>query len=95
MNIDMEEDEETSFFVGGRRQIPESRGRYFGICFSYHNSKACMCGTCPSYPENGKLMFCARGKSELPERLRKKAGCFCQECELYRKFGLEGTYFCF
>ncbi|AKJ37656.1 hypothetical protein MCM1_0558 [Methanosarcina barkeri CM1] len=36
-------------------------------------------------------MFCSRGK-----RLEqgKKLGCLCETCELFRKFRLEGEYFC-
>lgn len=36
-------------------------------------------------------MFCSRGKS--PEQ-GKKQGCLCETCELFRKFRLEGEYFC-
>ncbi len=74
---------------------PENYGKYFGVCFSYHNSKACICGNCPSHPERGN-MFCARGKSKLTDDIlpEKKAGCLCQDCDLYRKFRFEGQYFC-
>lgn len=24
----------------------------------------------------------------------KKEGCLCEECEVFRKFGLDGEYFC-
>lgn len=24
----------------------------------------------------------------------KKEGCLCEECEVFRKFGLDGVYFC-
>lgn len=65
-------------------------GRYFGICSSYHHLKACVCKTCPSYP-GGTGMFCARGNSE---EARKKEGCLCETCELFKKFRLEGEYFC-
>jgi hypothetical protein len=74
---------------------PEKYGKYFGVCFSYHNSKACICGSCPSYPGSGN-MFCARGKSRLTDDMlpEKKSGCLCRDCELYRKFRFEGQYFC-
>ncbi|WP_231582979.1 DUF2769 domain-containing protein [Methanosarcina sp. MTP4] len=74
---------------------PENYGKYFGVCFSYHNSKACICGSCPSYPGSGN-MFCARGKSRLTDDMlpEKKDDCLCRDCELYRKFRFEGQYFC-
>jgi len=72
------------------QQTREEYGRYFGICGSYHNLKACTCKNCPSYP-GGAGMFCSRGK--CPEQ-GKKQGCLCETCELFRKFRLEGEYFC-
>lgn len=36
-------------------------------------------------------MFCARGNGE---EVRKKEGCLCETCELFKKFRLEGEYFC-
>lgn len=66
-------------------------GRYFGICPSYHHAKACKCTVCPSYPQTGEVMFCARGTDNPSD---KKSGCLCSECELYKKFGLESNYFC-
>ncbi len=76
-------------------KIPENHGKYFGVCFSYHNSKACICGSCPSYPGKGN-MFCARGKSRLTGEMlpEKKSGCLCRNCELFKKFRFEGQYFC-
>ncbi|MDY9927538.1 DUF2769 domain-containing protein [Methanosarcina sp.] len=69
----------------------ETYGRYFGICSSYHHLKACICKTCPSYP-GGKGMFCARGGTDDGDR--KGKDCLCEACELYKKFRLEGDYFC-
>lgn len=71
--------------------MSDKRGKYFGICTSYHHSKGCRCPSCPSYPEKGKYMFCSKGKSPA---FGKKAGCFCKDCEIYRKFRFEGEYFC-
>ena len=68
----------------------EIYGRYFGICSSYHHLKACICKTCPSYP-GGTGIFCARGNSEGKG---KKEDCLCETCELFKKFRLEGDYFC-
>jgi hypothetical protein len=45
-----------------------SGGKYFGVCPSFHHSKACNCKRCPSYPGDG-YMFCARGNDRpLPEK---------------------------
>lgn len=79
--------QETSDLI---RQSREEYGRYFGICGSYHHLKACICKNCPSY-SGGSGMFCSRSKS--PGQGKKK-GCLCETCELYRKFRLEGEYFC-
>jgi hypothetical protein len=72
------------------QQTREEYGRYFGICSSYHHLKACICKFCPSY-SGGAGMFCSRGKNL---NQRKKEGCLCEACELFKKFTLEGDYFC-
>ncbi|RXA14704.1 DUF2769 domain-containing protein [Methanosarcina sp. MSH10X1] len=72
------------------QQAREEYGRYFGICGSYHHLKACICKSCPSF-SGGAGMFCSR--SNCPGQ-DKKQGCLCETCELYRKFRLEGKYFC-
>ena len=85
--------EAEEFFGETADVIQEAReryGRYFGICSSYHHLKACMCKNCPSYP-GGAGIFCARGKSPVQG---KKEDCVCETCELFRKFRLEGDYFC-
>jgi hypothetical protein len=71
-------------------QAKEEYGRYFGICSSYHHLKACICKNCPSYSD-GAGMFCSRSK--YPGQ-GEKQGCLCEACELFRKFRLEGEYFC-
>jgi len=38
-------------------------------------------------------MFCSRDRGKHPEQGRKQ-GCLCETCELFRKFRLEGEYFC-
>jgi len=72
------------------QQTREEYGRYFGICNSYHHLKACICKNCPSY-SGGEGMFCSKGKSSGHG---KKEGCLCETCELFRKFRIEGEYFC-
>lgn len=71
-------------------QARKEYGRYFGICGSYHHLKACICKSCPSYSD-GSGMFCSRNKRPVQG---KKEGCLCEACELFRKFRLEGEYFC-
>ncbi|MDP2216898.1 MAG: DUF2769 domain-containing protein [Methanolobus sp.] len=71
--------------------MSEIRAKYFGVCTSYHHSKGCNCPRCPSYPGNGTFMFCAKGRSS---NVQQKAGCLCTGCEIHRKFGFEGEYFC-
>ncbi|MFZ2498685.1 DUF2769 domain-containing protein [Methanosarcina sp.] len=36
-------------------------------------------------------MFCSRGKNREEG---KKEGCLCESCELFKKFRIEGDYFC-
>ncbi len=71
--------------------MSETRGKYFGVCTSYHHSKGCNCPRCPSYPEKGAFMFCAKGSSP---KAQQKTGCLCAECEVHGKFGFKGEYFC-
>ncbi|MGB9929501.1 MAG: DUF2769 domain-containing protein [Methanosarcina sp.] len=68
----------------------EEYGRYFGICGSYHHLKGCLCKNCSSY-QGGSGMFCSRKKRSSHE---KAHACLCNECEVFRKFGLEGENFC-
>ncbi|WP_366931346.1 DUF2769 domain-containing protein [Methanolobus sp.] len=70
--------------------LSENRGKYFGICTSYHHSKGCNCPKCPSYPETGTFMFCSKGA--YPGAVKK--GCMCSECLIHEKFALTGKYFC-
>ncbi|MCS3924934.1 DUF2769 domain-containing protein [Methanosalsum natronophilum] len=66
-------------------------GRYYGICASYHHAKGCLCVECASYPDDGRLMYCAKGPSEIKKELVE---CMCVQCEIHSKFKLEGQYFC-
>ena len=36
-------------------------GKYFGVCASFHHSKACLCTFCPQKPTYGNMMYCAKG----------------------------------
>ncbi|QIB91214.1 DUF2769 domain-containing protein [Methanosarcina mazei] len=73
------------------RGAREEYGRYFGICGSYHHLKACLCKYCSSYP-GGAGMFCARGGMAIGKG--KKDECLCETCVVFKKFRLEGEYFC-
>jgi len=58
------------------------------------NENICMrfCGTCPTYPGlEGEALFCARGKSKKPP---EKKGCNCPQCDVQKKYGCKGTYYC-
>ncbi len=65
------------------------------------NAEICarFCGSCPTMKENSlgelppNMLFCARGQSEKPEKIAQN-GCNCPGCEVFTKYGLEGSYFC-
>ncbi|MFQ5816231.1 MAG: DUF2769 domain-containing protein [Candidatus Hydrothermarchaeaceae archaeon] len=60
---------------------------------SQGNMITCMefCGECPSYPQTGEGLFCARGVSE--SEITKK-GCRCNRCGIFENYTLSGSYFC-
>lgn len=39
-------------------------GKYFGVCASFHHSKACLCPGCALRPTHGIVMYCAKGPCE-------------------------------
>lgn len=50
------------------------------------------CGPCLTYSGvEGEALFCARGKSSSP---KTKKGCNCSYCDVRKKYGCTGTYFC-
>jgi len=57
------------------------------------NEEICrdFCGSCPSYPGTGELLFCARGKSVKDIQ---RSGCLCPACQVYMDYNLEDDYFC-
>jgi hypothetical protein len=58
------------------------------------NVNICMkfCGSCPTYPGvKGEVLFCARGKSNIP---KVKQGCNCGLCDVQNKYGCTGSYYC-
>ena len=63
---------------------------------TFENEMICtkFCGVCPSYPGvKGELLFCARGKSNVPKS-KSKAGCNCGACDAWNKYDLAGFYYC-
>ena len=54
------------------------------------NVERCICPECPSFPGEG-VLYCAKGRSEKPERER---GCVCGDCKNFKEYGLKGEYYC-
>jgi len=75
--------------VADQEELRQGLGKYFGVCPSYHHSKACLCKDCPSYPGEG-YMFCVRG----PASGETRQECMCNDCYVYHQFALDGDYFC-
>ena len=55
------------------------------------NTTLCLCGGCPSKPDELKNLYCAHGKSSRAVTWR---GCLCENCEVQVRYDLEGTYYC-
>ena len=55
------------------------------------NAANCLCGECPSEPDQLKTFYCARGKSGhlVPHR-----GCLYEDCEVQLVYDLDETYYC-
>lgn len=51
----------------------------------------CICGRCPSKPEELKGFYCARGKSTSTVLHR---GCLCGECDVQIDYDLMTEYYC-
>ncbi len=66
------------------------------------NMEVCkrFCGPCPTFKPNElnkfepHALFCARGKSEKPTDQIVNKGCYCPDCGILLKYGLEGGWFC-
>jgi len=100
---------------GPEQEIPEPApgtkfGKYFGVCASFHHSKACLCLTCALRPAYGSIMYCSKGScptygsgNELGEvgticfnknEKDDNTECLCGKCAVYKQFAMEGTDFC-
>ena len=57
------------------------------------NAASCICPRCPSFPEdcNTETLYCARGESQCEIVVK---GCTCAGCQVYRRYEMEGLYFC-
>ena len=54
--------------------------------------KECVCKNCPSYLDCKETIgYCVLNKSKC---IKKRDGCICGGCSVYRKLNLEGYYFC-
>ena len=54
-------------------------------------TKICICGKCPTYAGEKKLLFCVIGKSEM---INKERGCVCPGCPVQKKMSLRWDYYC-
>jgi len=55
------------------------------------NLAKCICGDCPSKPEDFMALYCAKGKS--PAKVKPR-GCVCADCPLTPEFDLRKDYYC-
>jgi hypothetical protein len=55
------------------------------------NLAKCICGDCPSKPEDSMALYCAKGKSTARVKAR---GCVCPDCPLTPEFDLQKDYYC-
>jgi hypothetical protein len=54
-------------------------------------TRRCICGDCPSKPEDRMALYCAKGKSTARVKAR---GCVCPDCPLTPEFDLQKDYYC-
>ena len=94
--------------VNETRESGQKFGRYFGVCASFHHSKACLCQACALKPEYGIFMYCAKGSCPTYGSGEETTGaigfdsidqngnekCLCESCAVYKQFAMEGTDFC-
>ncbi|MCL2550328.1 MAG: DUF2769 domain-containing protein [Methanimicrococcus sp.] len=100
---------------GSEQEVPASAqdmtfGRYFGVCASFHHSKACVCLTCALRPDYGNIMYCSKGRCPTygsgnengdvgticfdETEKENNTECLCGKCAVYKQFAMEGTDFC-
>jgi hypothetical protein len=54
------------------------------------NLKLCICGSCPTFPDEGGL-YCAPERRKYPVRRR---GCICGDCKVFQQYDLQDYYYC-
>jgi hypothetical protein len=56
------------------------------------NGSRCLCGSCPTYPDQDEpWLYCARGRSKLPI---ERKDCLCPGCPVYADYDLDRTFYC-
>jgi hypothetical protein len=55
------------------------------------NMVTCICGECPSKPDDLMALYCAKGKSPATVKAR---GCVCPDCQLTPEYDLTEDYYC-
>ncbi|MFA6096520.1 MAG: DUF2769 domain-containing protein [Candidatus Paceibacterota bacterium] len=61
------------------------------------NLKGCLCANCPTYNdcarEKKEILFCsqANGKGTCAYKMQ---GCICPVCVVYKKNGLDASFYC-
>ena len=100
------ESEPTETRISSVIQTEHKFGKYFGVCASFHHSKACLCLTCALKPAYGSIMYCSKGSCPTYETGGAKIGtieeseneenttCLCSKCAVYKQFAMEGLDFC-
>jgi Protein of unknown function (DUF2769) len=61
------------------------------VADTQENMAKCICGDCPSKPQDDLALYCAKGKSSQSVRRR---GCVCGDCQNYADYGLTKAYYC-
>ncbi len=61
------------------------------VPFAPEEAGRCLCGECPSKPDEMKSFYCARGKSTAEVARR---GCLCEECSVQIDYNLADSYYC-
>ncbi|MDY0266350.1 MAG: DUF2769 domain-containing protein [Methanimicrococcus sp.] len=86
----------------------QTMGKYFGVCASFHHSKACLCKNCRLRPEYGNIMYCAKGRCPtygsgdengivgtiFAPVAKESLVCLCSDCFVYKQFAMAGLNFC-
>lgn len=58
---------------------------------TFEEAARCICGQCPSKPQDIRGFYCARGASTAAVAHR---GCLCGECQIQIDYDLYTEYYC-